>query len=101
MKRGRTKIAKRKPVSIGKARTRPKAQRERQALKERRMPRDVQPADAVHALVAASARALGLTLEPAWRRGVTFNLALILRLAGLVEQFPLPDDTEPGPVFRA
>jgi len=52
-------------------------------------------------LVAANARALGLTLEPAWRGGVAFNLQLILRHAALVEAFVLPDDTEPAPVFHA
>ena len=57
--------------------------------------------DAITTLVAANAQALGLTLEPAWYRGISFNLGLILRLAGLVEEFQLPDDAEPAPVFRA
>jgi Protein of unknown function (DUF4089) len=52
-------------------------------------------------LVDASARALRIPLDPAWRGGIVFNLGLILRLAALVDQFPLPDDTEPGPVFHA
>ena len=45
-------------------------------------------ADAIDALVAAGAQALGLTLDPAWHAGVTFNLQLILRHAALVEGFP-------------
>ena len=56
------------------------------------------PADA---MVAASARALGLTLDPAWHRSVAFNLRLILRFGALVDEFELPDDAEPAPVFHA
>lgn len=52
-------------------------------------------------LVDVSARALRIPLEPGWRGGVVFNLGLILRLAALVDEFPLPDDTEPGPIFHA
>jgi len=57
--------------------------------------------DAVDLLVASSAKALGLSIDPAWRPGVTFNLRLILRLAALVDEFPLSDDAEPAPVFHA
>jgi hypothetical protein len=61
----------------------------------------VAPNDAIDGLVAASARALGITIEPAWQGGVKFNLQLILRIGALVDEFPLPDDTEPAPVFHA
>jgi hypothetical protein len=57
--------------------------------------------DAIEALVLANAQALGLTLDPAWHKGVAFNLRLIMRHAALVEEFALPDDAEPAPVFRA
>jgi hypothetical protein len=57
--------------------------------------------DPVAALVAASAPALGLAIEPAWEANVKFNLHLILRHAALVDEFPLPDDTEPAPIFHA
>ncbi len=52
-------------------------------------------------LVAASAQALGLTLDPSWQAGVKFNLQLILRHAALVDEFSLPDDAEPAAVFHA
>ncbi len=52
-------------------------------------------------LVAASAQALALPIEPAWHPGVKLNLQLILRHAALVDEFALPDETEPAPVFRA
>jgi hypothetical protein len=57
--------------------------------------------DPIGALVAASAKALGLAIEPAWEASVKFNLQLILRHAALVDEFPLPDDAEPAPVFHA
>ena len=57
--------------------------------------------DTLDALITASAHELKLPLEPAWRPGVKFNLNLILRIAALVDEFPLPDDAEPGPVFHA
>jgi len=57
--------------------------------------------DAIAALVAASAQALALPLEPAWHVGVKFNLQLLLTHAARVDEFLLPDETEPAPVFRA
>ena len=58
-------------------------------------------ADAIDALVAASAQALALPIDPAWHPAVRPNLQLLLKHAALVEEFSLPDDTEPAPVFRA
>ena len=52
-------------------------------------------------LVAASAQALALSIDPAWRAGVTLNLQLLFKHAALVNEFPLPDEIEPAPVFRA
>ena len=57
--------------------------------------------DAIAALVAASAQALALPLEPAWHVGVKFNLQLLLTHAARVDEFLLPGETEPAPVFRA
>jgi hypothetical protein len=57
--------------------------------------------DFINMLIAAHAQALGLTIDPGWRGGVKLNLGLILRLGGLVDDFALPDDIEPGPVFHA
>jgi hypothetical protein len=57
--------------------------------------------DNMGALVAASAQALGLAIDAAWEDNVKSNLQLILRHAALVDEFPLPDDTEPAPIFHA
>jgi hypothetical protein len=59
------------------------------------------PPDAVDALVKASAQALAISLAPDWHAGVKFNLQLVLRHAAVVEAFPLADDAEPAPIFRA
>ena len=64
-------------------------------------PAATKAADPIDALVAANARSLGLTLDPAWHQGVAFNLRLILHLGALVDEFKLPDDAEPAPVFHA
>lgn len=57
--------------------------------------------DAVASLISASAQALKLPVDPAWHGGIKFNLQLIFRIAALVDEFPLCDDIDPGPVFRA
>lgn len=91
----RRKVLKKKPV-------RPKA-RVHQAKRSRARGarNDNAQDDCIESLMAASAQALGLTIDPAWRGGVKFNLELILRLGALVDHFGLPDETEPGPVFHA
>ena len=51
--------------------------------------------------IAAAAKALKLPVEPSWTPAIKANLAVTLRLAGIVEDFALPDEAEPAPVFRA
>jgi hypothetical protein len=63
--------------------------------------RRTRKSDPFEAFAAASARALSLPIEPAWRVGVRRNLRLILTHAALVDQFSLPEEIEPAPVFRA
>jgi Protein of unknown function (DUF4089) len=57
--------------------------------------------DSTETLVETSAQALGISLDPAWRDGIAFNLRLIQRHANLVDEFELPDHIQPAPVFRA
>jgi hypothetical protein len=61
----------------------------------------VKTADSIDALVAASAQALRLQIDPGWHAAVRTNVQLLLKHAALVEEFSLADDTEPAPVFRA
>jgi hypothetical protein len=54
----------------------------------------------VAAYVDAAAALIELPLDPAHRPGVILNMQRIAEMAALVMAFPLPDDTEPAPVFR-
>ena len=59
------------------------------------------PADTMDDYIDALAKALALPLEQAWRPTVRANLDASLRLARLVDEFPLPDEAEPASVFTA
>lgn len=51
--------------------------------------------------VIEAAAVLGIAVLPEWVAAVRFHWELSLRQARLVAEFPLPDDAEPAPVFRA
>jgi hypothetical protein len=53
------------------------------------------------AYIDASSVVLGLTIAPEWRAAVRANLAVTFRLGAVVEEFELPDEAEPAPVFVA
>jgi len=57
--------------------------------------------DPLDDFIVAAAEALALPIEPAWQPAVRAHLEVTLRFARLVEEFDLPDDAEPAPVFRA
>ena len=60
-----------------------------------------QDTDSLDTAIDAGAKMLGLTIEPAWLPTVRANLEVSLRLAKLVDEFPLPDDHEPASIFKA
>jgi hypothetical protein len=66
---------------------------------ERRL--TVKSPDPLDDYIDAVGNALALPIEDAWRPAVRANLAVSLRLARLVDEFPLPDETEPASVFAA
>jgi hypothetical protein len=51
--------------------------------------------------IDAVSKALALPVEAAWKPAVKANLEVSLRLARLVDEFVLPDETEPASVFAA
>ena len=51
--------------------------------------------------IDAVSTALALPIDDAWKPAVRANLEVSLRLARLVDEFPLPDETEPASVFAA
>jgi hypothetical protein len=58
-------------------------------------------ADPLDDYIDAVAKALGLPVEDAWKPAVKANLEVSLRLARLVDEFALSDQTEPASVFAA
>ena len=58
-------------------------------------------ADGIDDYIASVAKALNLRIEPSWQPAVRANLEVSLRLARLVDEFALPDETEPAPIFTA
>jgi len=57
--------------------------------------------DTIDDYIASVAKALVLPIEEAWKPAVRANLEVSLRLGKLVDEFPLPDETEPASVFVA
>ena len=58
-------------------------------------------ADPLDDHIDAISKALGLPVQAAWKPAVKANLEVSLRLARLVDEFVLPDETEPASVFAA
>jgi Protein of unknown function (DUF4089) len=58
-------------------------------------------ADPLDAYIDAVSTALGLSIADAWKPAVRANLEISLRLAAQVDEFALPDETEPASVFAA
>ena len=58
-------------------------------------------ADPLDDYIDAVAKALALPVEDAWRPSVRANLEVSLRLARMVDEFALSDETEPASVFAA
>ena len=58
-------------------------------------------ADPLDNYIEAVSQALGLPIEQAWKPAVKANLQVSLRLARLVDEFALPDETEPASVYTA
>jgi hypothetical protein len=59
------------------------------------------PKDSLDDFITAAADALALPVDPAWRPAVRTHLEITLSLGKSIEEFDLPDDAEPAPVFRA
>ena len=58
-------------------------------------------ADPLDDYIDAVAVTLALTVEEAWRPAIKANLVVSLRLARLVDDFALSDESEPAPIFAA
>ena len=58
-------------------------------------------ADPLDEYIDAVSKALAMPVEDAWKPAVKVNLEVSLRLARLVDEFALSDETEPASVFAA
>jgi hypothetical protein len=58
-------------------------------------------ADPLDHYMDAVSKTLGLSIADAWKPAVRTNLEISLKLAALVDEFALPDETEPASVFAA
>jgi Protein of unknown function (DUF4089) len=58
-------------------------------------------ADPLDDYIDAVSKALAMPVEDAWKPAVKANLEASLRLARLVDEFSLSDETEPASVFAA
>jgi 1-carboxybiuret hydrolase subunit AtzG-like protein len=63
--------------------------------------RECRVAEPLDDYIDAFATALALPIEQPWKPAVRANLEVTLKLARLVDEFPLPDETEPASVFAA
>lgn len=57
--------------------------------------------DPTDELIQSAAKILGIPLDNAWKPAIRANLEVTLKLARIVDEFPLPDDAEPAPVYEA
>jgi Protein of unknown function (DUF4089) len=58
-------------------------------------------ADRLDEYIDAVATALALPVEDGWRPAIKANLDVSLKLARLVDEFALPDESEPASVYSA
>ena len=61
----------------------------------------VAPGQPLDDFITAAAVELALPVEPQWLPAIRANLETNLRLAALVAEFALPDESEPAAVFTA
>ena len=51
--------------------------------------------------IDAVASVLGLPIEDAWKPVIRANLAVTLKMARMVDEFALPDESEPASIYAA
>ena len=56
--------------------------------------------DPLDAMIEAHAKTLGLKIDGTWKPAIRGHLNVIFKLGALVQDFKLPDDAEPAPVFK-
>jgi hypothetical protein len=56
--------------------------------------------DPLDTYIDTVAAALALPVEDAWKPAIRANLDVSLKMARMVQEFPLPDEIEPASIYR-
>ncbi len=59
------------------------------------------PTDSMDTYIDAVADALALPVEAAWKPAIRANLDVTLKMARMVQEFPLPDEIEQASIYQA
>jgi hypothetical protein len=59
------------------------------------------PTHSLDDYIDAVANALALPIDAAWKPAVRANLDVTMRMARMVQEFPLPDEIEPASIYEA
>ncbi len=59
------------------------------------------PTEPLDDYIDAVAKALALPIDAAWKPAVRSNLDVTLKMARMVQEFPLPDEIEPASIYEA
>lgn len=59
------------------------------------------PTDPLDDYIDVVAAALALPVDAAWKPAIRANLDVTLKMARLVQEFPLPDEIEPASIYEA
>jgi len=51
--------------------------------------------------IDAVSKVLGLPIEDSWKPVIRANLAVTLKMASMVDEFVLPDESEPASIYAA
>jgi 1-carboxybiuret hydrolase subunit AtzG-like protein len=62
---------------------------------------EIRVLDPLQDLMIAGQFLLGMAIPAAWWPAVKANVEVLRHQAQLFDEFPLPDDAEPAPVFKA
>ena len=59
------------------------------------------PTDPLDDYIDAVAKALALPIDAAWKPAIRATLDVTLKMARMVQEFPLPDEIEPASIYEA
>ncbi|MBV5269333.1 MAG: DUF4089 domain-containing protein [Afipia sp.] len=59
------------------------------------------PTEPLDDYIDAVATALALPIDAAWKPAIRANLDVTLKMAHMVQEFPLPDEIEPASIYEA